>query len=194
MMCVLLAAMALVGLQTRANSATLEASSCVRIWGVTTWKYVYDSAGHRTSEHIADSAIDIATGQYGPFYVVAGNETNPDARYVNVTTTTDDCIRLPFAVPAGVEGGYLQFAWGADCYPPQTPFTLWRVLDDGSSAQIWAAPSSAGSSMVYQATTGSHYYFQVGSASVPEPSSLCALGTTCLSMLWFGRRRRASRA
>ncbi|MHB9036360.1 MAG: PEP-CTERM sorting domain-containing protein [Armatimonadota bacterium] len=193
--CILLVVIAMMGLQAAANSATLQAGWYVHLnQGLSVWKDVWDPINHYYyQEGFGGGHFSTPAGHYGPFEVSFPYDLGPDVVVGETQNATPaDSLRLPFTINPGVTNAHISFAWGANYDPTQMQLTLWKVLNDGASTQIWSAAGATGPADIYEAVASSNYYFLV--SVVPEPSSLCALGVACLSMVGLATRRRAWRA
>ncbi len=182
-MCVLLAAIAMIGLQAAANSATLQAGWYVNIGGVEAECY---ENGQLT---LYDGNFTGATGQVGPFLVSDGGGYYSDIeRYVTVPATVQagpaDSLTLPLATTAGLTNALIEFGWGSSYDASQMQLSLWKQPYGSGPACIWSqtqSGSQGADTAVLDPLTSSNYYFEV--TVVPEPSGfwgmlvgLCAAG------------------
>ncbi len=189
-MCILLAAMPMIGLQTAANSATLQAGWYVDIFGV--------QLSFLNGPDILDGHFTSLVGTYGPFQVTDPTSPDNEARIVTVPSTTAassaDSLALPFTFGGGFTNAVMSFACYTDYDPSQMHASLWSAPSEGDPVCIWSqmegGAQGGGSLGIFQATVSPSYYFLV--TVVPEPSGIAVLLVGILAVGFCASRRVGS--
>ena len=194
--CILLAAIAMIGLQATADSATLDSSWYVHLNWAEVYNYQLDPVNNFYYQAIYDGNFTTPVGQYGPFAVTNPGSSPFGARFVTIPVTAQgspsDNLIIPFTTTSGLTNAYVSFSCYTNYDPSQMYVSLWQVLSNGTNVELWSQTKSgaqAGGPDIFQPVTSQNYYFLI--SVVPEPSSIAALlvglsATGC----WTVRRRR----
>ncbi len=171
-MCILLAAMPMIGLQAAANSATLQAGWYVNIYGA--------ELSFLDGPALIDGQFSTPPGTYSPFQVTDPGSIKNYSRFVTVPSTTAassaDSLALPFTFGGGFTNAVMQVSWQTDYDPSQMYLSLWSAPSGSGPVCIWSQMQSgaqAGDPNIFQSLVSPDYYFLV--TVVPEPSSMAAL-------------------
>ncbi len=193
--CILLAVVAILGLQATANPATLQAGWYVDMAaGMFSW--YYDG-----QLNMADGTFTVPVGTYGPFQVADYGSVPNLERWATVANTTTassaDSLTLPFTLGyvAGYQWASVQFLCYTDYDPSQMYASLWQVMTDGTDVCLWSQMNGGvkgGGGDIDLPVLSQNYYFLV--TVVPETSGLVAiLVGLCAAAFWALRRSKAAR-